>query len=883
GGGLTYCNIETLNINLGSGSDTFNVQSTNFTTVTTLNTGAGCNTINIGSLSPTTGGIVDCIRGKLIVVGSGNDTMNVDDAGSTGSKTGTLTYNSLTGLGMGDCGIIYCGLANLNISLGCGGNTFNICSTHCNTVTTINSGNGCDTVNLFSDSDCTYINTQGGNDVINIQSTGAFTQINTGWGCNTINVGSLAPTTGGIVDDIQGALHIIGSGNDTLNVDDTGSWICKTGTLTNNSLTGLGMGDCGITYCGLSALNINLGCGNDTMNVQSTYCGTVTTINTGNGANTINVGSVAPDTGGIVDCIQGSLIIVGSGCDTLNVDDTGSWTNKTGTLTPTTLTGLGMGEDGITYSGLKALNVSLGCGDDTFNINDITNSTVTTIDGGNGTNFAALYFSNNFCATNLTLLNFQTATLNVIGNFSGLLNDYCGELTTVTIGGAFTCNGELNVGSIGTMTVGCNFSGTLNVCGSITSITIDGSFTSCGTLNAACIGTIGIGCNFAGTINVSSSIWTFTIGGSFKSCGVVNAGSINSMTITGDFNGLLNVIGLLNQLTVDGRAPGTITVGDVNVITVLTGWGNVLLNVTEDGIQREILATPVGGGCMPNTIHFAFVYDSQTASNPQLAIRITDTNPIARSFNLALKVVNSSTAKFNLSRIDATGATGISNISVWGDVLTKVTAPELQLFTDLTAASRAGVVLLADNITGLEVSGILPVGLVDVAGLEGLAFGIITTAAGVPVTVTNPIGSGTSLLNLLGSNAILNPATDAFVVPFNETHNVTLFVHDTLKSDLEKIIVFTDELNDNLPVTAYVQVAPTTNSLKPLVQCIALVGNGGSINSLLSVANITSTGSLGDVTVSGAASATVNNAIGLGNITVTSIFGSINVTNTGIY
>lgn len=845
GGGLTYCNIETLNINLGSGSDTFNVQSTNCTTVTTLNTGAGCNTINVGSLSPTTGGIVDCIQGSLIIVGSGSDTMNVDDTGSTGSKTGTLTYNSLTGLGMGEDGITYSGLKALNISLGSGGNTFTIVSTSECTVTTLNSGSGNDTVNLLSDSNTTNINGQAGCDTINIQSTGATTNVNTGTGTNTINIDSLAPATGGIVDDIQGMINITGSGNDTLNIDDTGSSTGKTGYLTSSTLTGLDMGPCGISYTGLAVLNISLGSGNDTMNVQSTYGSTVTTINTGAGTNTINVGSLSPDTDGIVDCIQGSLIIVGSGSDTMNMDDTGSTINKTGTLTPTTLTGLGMGSSGITYSGLKTLNISLGSGNDTFNINDITNSTVTTINGDGGTNFAALSFSGNFCVTNLTLLNFQTATLNVVGNFSGLLNDCSGEMTSITIGGAFTCGGVLNVGSIGTMTIDGNFSGLINVSGAITTITINGSFTSCGTLNG---------------------------------------GSINTMTVGGDFAGALNVIGLLNSLTVDGGTPGVIVAGDVNVITVLAGFGNSVLNVTEGGIQREILATPVDGGCLPDTIHFAFVYDSQTATNPQLAIRITDTDPVARSFNLALVVVNSSTAKFNLTRIDSNGATGISNISVWGDLLTQLTAPQLQLFTDLTASSHAGVVLPTDNITGVEISGRLPVGFINVAGLEGLAFGIVTTATGTPVTVTNPIGAGTSLKNLLGYNVALNPATDAFVVPFNETHNVTLFAHDNASMDLEKILTFTDEINDNLPITACVLVLPTTNnSIKPLIQSIALFGNGASINSTLSVANITSIGSLGDITIGGAVGNTVNNAAGLGNVTATSIFGSINVTNAGIY
>jgi hypothetical protein len=491
-----------------------------------------------------------------------------------------------------------------------------------------------------------------------------------------------------------------------MNVDDTGSTGAKSGTLTAATLAGLGMGAGGITYSGLHAININLGSGNDTFNIQSTQgVLATTTLNTGGGTNVVNVGSLAPGTSGVLSGIQGPLIVAGDGSDTLNVDNTGNTGVESGTLTATTLTGLGMGAGRITYSGLATLNISLGSGNDSFTVTGVSNPTVTTINGEAGTNTAVLSFSGNF-AGNLTLLNFASATLNVGGNFSGTLTDP-GAITTAAIVGSLTSTGVLNAGSIGTTTVG------------------------------------------------------------------------------GDLAGLVNVTGLLNTLTVDGGTPGAIIAGDVNVINVLAAYGNSVLNVTENGIQREILATPVAGGTMPNTVHFAFVYDSTTAADPQLAVRITAANPVARSFNLALTVVNSSTAKFNLSLIDShsNGVTGISNITVQGDLLTQLTAPELQLFTDLNSGSRAGVVLPADSITGVEVSGKLPEGFVDVAGIEGLAFGTLTTAAGAPVTVSNVLGSASSiqvLWNMLGSNATLNLVTDAFVNPFN----VRLFEHINSSPDM---------------------------------------------------------------------------------------------------
>jgi len=110
-------------------------------------------------------------------------------------------------------------------------------------------------------------------------------------------------------------------------------------------------------------------------------------------------------------------------------------------------------------------------------------------------------------------------------------------------------------------------------------------------------------------------------------------------------------------------------------------------------------------------------------------------------------------------------------------------------------------------------------------------------------------------------------------------------VHDDTNYDFNQIMILTAELNNNLPVVATVQVVPTTSSsFSPLVQSIVLSGGGGgSINSALSIASITGTGPLGDVTITASSGATVDNAPGLGNITAPSIFGSINVTSASIY
>src|SRR5262249_41384884 len=158
------------------------------------------------------------------------------------------------------------------------------------------------------------------------------TTLNAGGGSDIINVGSLTPATGGNVNAIAGGLTVNGQGNsDTLNVDDTGDAAANSGTLTSTQLTGLGMGASGITYGTVETLNINLRGGRNTFNVRSTNGPTTTTLNTGGGADIINVTTAASsplrfeqfayrrriistsDQGGNVNAIAGGLTVNGQG------------------------------------------------------------------------------------------------------------------------------------------------------------------------------------------------------------------------------------------------------------------------------------------------------------------------------------------------------------------------------------------------------------------------------------------------------------------------------------------------------------------------------------------------------------------------------------------
>ncbi len=115
------------------------------------------------------------------------------------------------------------------------------------------------------------------------------------------------------------------------------------------------------------------------VNVQAIPAGVTTNVVSGAAA-TVNVGSLAPASGGVAADINGPLVVTNNATKgTLNVDDTGSKSAETGFLTNNSITGLGMAGS-ITYSGMQNATVGLGSGNDVFNIQ--STSATTTVNGG---------------------------------------------------------------------------------------------------------------------------------------------------------------------------------------------------------------------------------------------------------------------------------------------------------------------------------------------------------------------------------------------------------------------------------------------------------------------------------------------------------------------
>ena len=352
-GSIAYSNLESLDIDLGSGGDNFTVNSSSILTV--IHGWGGNETITVQSTGA-----------ELTVYGdAGADAITINDSGAVltvngGDDADTITVND-TGAAV-----------------------------------TLNGDAGNDLITIVGVSATFTINGGADDDVINVRASAVSSIINTGTGVNTVNIGSTDWGTDGNVNAVLGALTINGGGTDTVRVNDRAEIAASTLVLTDSLLTGLGLvgneiagiATSGISYSSIENLIIHSGAGLTQANIRSTHAVTTTTIRSRGTGAVFNVGSLAPAIGGTVNAILGRLVVEAFGAnETLNVDDTGDATANIGMLSATRITGFGMGDpdDGIEYAGVEALNLNLGSGGNTvYIIGSHSNTTVVNTGAGTG-------------------------------------------------------------------------------------------------------------------------------------------------------------------------------------------------------------------------------------------------------------------------------------------------------------------------------------------------------------------------------------------------------------------------------------------------------------------------------------------------------------------
>ena len=196
-------------------------------------------------------------------------TLDNDDTVPTGSVavtgSATTTYNPAD-------------LSELTVNGGSGGNTFNVNNTSAFYPTTLNTGTGDDTVNVFATGDNTLdIHGQAGTDTVTLGARSPPSACRNSIG--TINVNNALGSTDLVLDDSQ---------------DTTGQTALLTNDGTNGTVTGLSPATINYTDAGIDSLTVFGGTRRQHLHRQRHARSTrafplVTNLNTGTGANTVYV------------------------------------------------------------------------------------------------------------------------------------------------------------------------------------------------------------------------------------------------------------------------------------------------------------------------------------------------------------------------------------------------------------------------------------------------------------------------------------------------------------------------------------------------------------------------------------------------------------------
>jgi outer membrane protein OmpA-like peptidoglycan-associated protein len=245
------------------------------------------------------------------------------------------------------------------------------------------------------------IESLGGDDVIQVDGTNSRTSVNVsgGLGDDFITVGGSADGSSDevLLEGIRGSAltgPLIIDGNEGINslaVTDADDQDDNTGTLTNESVSGLGMG-IDIEYADMSFVSVQLGAGSDSFIVESTIDGT-TAVRAGDGNDDVDVetasgivnvfGEDGDDAVLLMSSNAGSTVTISGGDDADDIDvramegntfvrgDDGSDIIEVGTTA-------GLGEPGLLNLVNGQLDISGGTGVDTLIIDDSGDGALTT-------------------------------------------------------------------------------------------------------------------------------------------------------------------------------------------------------------------------------------------------------------------------------------------------------------------------------------------------------------------------------------------------------------------------------------------------------------------------------------------------------------------------
>ncbi len=378
--------ISSIVVNTQTGNDTVNVERTLAGIPVTVNLGGGTDIVNVSASARNLGNIQGAVT---IHDGAGVDTLNVDDqanaAGATYTMTAGIVQRSGSALINYNSGINF-----VNINGGSGNNTYNVNGTEEIYATAINTGNGVDTVNVRATGDGGF--SAGG--PLTVTTTGSGSNRNT---VNVGNAGSLAGITSAVTfNNTPSYDHLV--------LDDSSDATNRAVHVTANSITGFSTGSINWTSPGgissFDSIVIKGGTGTNTYTVNAPQAYIGTTLDTGSGADTINVQATsAPLT---IDTLSGTALVsstvtvdsAGIGAaltihnnpsrDTVIINDDTDSTNRTVTIGSNGITGLSAYPISFTNYSVSDLTVNGGTGTNSYTITDTPAASGMTLNTGTG-------------------------------------------------------------------------------------------------------------------------------------------------------------------------------------------------------------------------------------------------------------------------------------------------------------------------------------------------------------------------------------------------------------------------------------------------------------------------------------------------------------------
>jgi len=329
---LTFTNNSSayLTIHTGTGMNLVNVWSV-YGSDTLDVVGHGDNEVDVGNSST---GSARSIYGAVHIFNPCcNTVLNFHDWSDATGRTISYSQNSVSGL------------APANIDWA----EFDV------TAVTLYAGTGADTVNVTSTLAPLTIHGTNGSDVVNIGAAGS-----------TRGVAAVA------IDNSAAYTHIT--------LDDSADTTGRSVTLSDSSITGIAQASINWVAGDISAIDLLMGTGNDTLNVLSSKA--PVTIQGTAGHDTVTLGN-----GGGVQGIAGPVDVHNFLSRTaLIIDDSADATGRTATYTKTGITGLAPGAITWPQNDVSSVTLDMGIGQDTVKVYSVNSGSgdPLTIHGTNG-------------------------------------------------------------------------------------------------------------------------------------------------------------------------------------------------------------------------------------------------------------------------------------------------------------------------------------------------------------------------------------------------------------------------------------------------------------------------------------------------------------------